>query len=163
MANLNPFIKSTSNTDIAQPPMEVKLKKLHPNAVIPQHAHIGDFCKDLTAVDVEYDPVKDCFVYHTGIAIEVPIGYVAMVFARSSNRNTDAYLPNAVGIIDSGYRGEILVSYKNRTKNDKIQPYNVGDRIAQIAILPYPQFDFIKTEELTNTERGQGGHGSTGK
>lgn len=179
----------------------VKIKKLHKDAVIPKYAKTGDYCMDITAIKGEYDSKRDCYVYHTGLAFEIPKGYGMFLLPRSSNRNTEAYMTNHVGVIDSGYRGELLVCFKNRTsatitnallniaecftlinskdfsvkilelissiKNkDYVKenaPYKAGDRIAQIVILPYPQIKFIEVEELSESERGEGGHGSTGK
>ena len=147
--------------------MEVKIKKLVEGAVIPSYAKPGDAGLDLTAVRYDYKKDIDCHVYGTGIAVEIPEGYVGLVYPRSSNRKTDAYMPNSVGIIDSGYRGEIMVSFKLRDyKEGQIQqlfkPYEVGDRIAQLIIVPYPKIEFKVVDELSTTERGEGGHGSTG-
>lgn len=145
--------------------MEVKLKKLVEEAVIPAYAKPGDAGMDLTATSVEFDASTDNYIYHTGIAIEIPEGYVGLVFPRSSNRKTNAYMTNHVGVIDSGYRGEIMLTYKNRNANNTFadKPYSAGDRVGQIIILPYPQILFVEVTELSETERGEGGHGSTGK
>lgn len=144
--------------------MEVKLKKLVEEAVIPTYAKPGDAGMDLTAISVAFDASNDNYIYHTGIAIEIPEGYVGLIFPRSSNRKTNAYMTNHVGVIDSGYRGEIMLTYKNRsginTYADK--PYSAGDRVGQIIIMPYPQIYFVEVTELSKTERGTGGHGSTG-
>lgn len=144
--------------------MEVKLKKLVEEAVIPTYAKPGDAGMDLTATSVEFDASTDNYIYHTGIAIEIPEGYVGLVFPRSSNRKTNAYMTNHVGVIDSGYRGEIMLTYKNRNSNNTFadKPYSVGDRVGQIIILPYPEILFVEVTELSETERGEGGHGSTG-
>jgi len=151
--------------DAAAKELVIKTKVLHPDAVIPAYAKPGDAGMDLTAVAIEYDAENDWYVYHTGIALEIPQGYVGMVYPRSSNRKTDSYMPNHVGIIDSGYRGEVLVTYKNRddSRNNIKAPYITGERIAQIIIMPYPKVNFVEVEELSETERGEGGHGSTGK
>lgn len=140
----------------------VKFKRLHKDAVIPQYAREGDFCKDITAVDVEYNGDMDCFIYKTGFAVEIPQGYGLLIFPRSSNRKTEFLFPNSVGIIDSGYRGEICVTFKARDMHDFNQPYQVGDRIAQMVLIPYPKFAFVEVDELSDSERGTGGHGSTG-
>lgn len=141
--------------------MEVKIKKLDPKAVIPKYAKLGDAGMDLTAISCEHDDYEN-FVYGTGLAIEIPKGYVGLVFPRSSNRKTDAYMTNHVGVIDSGYRGEIMITYKNRGTAASI-PYHEGDRVAQLIIIPYPTINLVEVEELSETERGEGGHGSTGK
>lgn len=143
--------------------MVVNIKKLNSNAVIPAYAKQGDAGMDLVAISCNYDASIDCHVYGTGLAVEIPEGYVGLIFPRSSNRKTDAYLPNSVGVIDSGYRGEIMVSFKNRDENFKINPYELGDKVAQLIIMPYPLIKFKEVNELSKTERGEGGHGSTGK
>ena len=161
--------------------MQVKVKKLNENAVIPKYAHFGtDMGADITCIGVEYDAEKDRFIYHTGLAFEVPQGYGMLIFPRSSNTKTEAYLPNSVGILDSSYRGELMFIYKLRdnlrsTINmfdskyreeylmNNYAPYKVGDRIGQIVIIPYPIIEYIESEELSDTERGTGGFGSTGK
>ena len=140
--------------------MEVKIKKLREDAVIPTYAKPGDAGMDLVAVSYEMQGANH--VYGTGLALEIPKGYVGLIYPRSSNRKTNAYLPNHVGIIDSGYRGEIMVTYKNRDGSMTSKPYEVGDKLAQIIIMPYPTVEFIEVDKLTETERGEGGHGSTG-
>ncbi|MBO7692991.1 MAG: dUTP diphosphatase [Acholeplasmatales bacterium] len=143
--------------------MIVKIKKLNENAVIPSYAKKGDAGMDLTATSYEYDENHKNHIYGTGLAIEIPEGYVGLVFPRSSNRKTSAYLTNHVGIIDSGYRGEIMLTFKDRDAlMIDMQPYAIGDRIGQIMILPYPQIVFTEVETLSSSERGTGGHGSTG-
>ena len=94
----------------------VYVKKLNENAVLPTYANNGDMCMDLTAVDVEYNEEEDSYIYHTGLAMEVPLGYGINLFPRSKNVKTDCYLANSVGKVDAyGYRNEVLVIYKNRT------------------------------------------------
>lgn len=180
------FISNEKNKSL-----EVKIKKLHKDAVIPFYTKEGDMGMDLTAVDVEYNQEIDCYVYHTGLAFELPKGYGMLIFPRSSNRKTDVYMPNSVGILDEKYRDELLVCFKNRTSFkinsvlNKIKialsnvcnsmgihfnfelsnieaPYEIGDRIAQIVILPYPYINFLEVDELSKDSRG-GGFGSTGK
>jgi len=146
--------------------LEVKIKKLDELAIIPYYAKECDAGMDLTAIKYEYDIKNNCHVYHTGLAIEIPFGYVGLIFPRSSNRKTEVYLPNSVGIIDSGYRGEILVCYKDRdvTIDSELNiPYDVNDRIAQLMILPYPQIEFLEVKELSETKRVDGCFGSSGK
>ena len=93
--------------------------------------------------------------------MEIPKGYVGLVFPRSSIRNQDLILSNCVGVIDSGYRGELQATFKKTNGLDSLK-YKVGERGAQIVILPYPQIRMIESNELSNTERGEGGFGSTG-
>ena len=142
--------------------MIVKIKKLHENAVIPAYAKPGDAGLDLTATSVVTDEYGNV-VYGTGLAIEIPFGYAGLLFPRSSNSKTDLYLTNHVGVVDSGYRGEIMFKYRplDGILNSKI--YQVGERVGQIVILPYPAVSFEEVEQLSDTERGKGGYGSTGK
>ena len=145
--------------------MKVKIKKLREDAVIPTYAKPGDAGMDLTAVDIHYDEYHNV-IYKTGLAFEIPEGYVGLIFPRSSNRKTDMFLTNSVGVIDSGYRGEVMVSFKHRdheVNNKSLPIYNAGDRVAQLIIMPYPPIEFIEVNELSETERGEGGHGSTGR
>lgn len=142
--------------------MQIKIKKTLPNAVIPTYAHDTDAGLDLTAASVHYDKELDCWIYDTGIAIEIPEGYVGLVFPRSSNRKTNYYLTNHVGVIDSGYRGSITASFKGRDWNNSQAPYNLGDRIVQLIIMPYPKIEFNEVDTLSNSDRGNNGHGSTG-
>ena len=121
---------------------------------------------DITCTSFEYDAKNDCFMYHTGLAFEVPEGYVMLIFPRSSNRKTNYYLTNSVGVLDSGYRGELMFAFKKRDDNRENYnepPYKVGERIGQIMILPYPQIKMLEVADLANSERGTGGFGSTGK
>lgn len=150
--------------------MEVRIKKFHPDAVIPKYAKTGDAGMDLTAVTKSYD-CDGNIVYGTGLAFEIPEGYVGLVFPRSSLSRLDIALSNCVGVIDSGYRGEVTVKFKpamlfNREQRPIIlnnRSYEVGERVAQIIIIPYPQITFIEADELSETERGTGGYGSSGK
>lgn len=149
--------------------LNVKIKKLVPEAVIPTYAKPGDAGMDLKATSYKYDREINCHVYGTGIAIEIPEGYVGRVFPRSSNRKTDCYLTNSVGVIDAGYRGEIMVSFKDRDALTRdvipnlVKPYEIGDKVCQLMIMPFPYVKFTEVEELSKTERGEGGHGSTGR
>lgn len=140
--------------------MKVKVKKLVENAVIPTYAKPGDAGLDLTATSV--DIKGDKVTYGCGLAIEIPTGYVGLLFPRSSNAKKDLLLTNSVGVIDSGYRGEVtavFVIYDD--KEESI--YKVGERFAQLVILPYPEIELEEAEELSVTERGSKGYGSTGK
>ena len=138
--------------------INVKVKKLDPNAVIPTYAKNGDAGMDLVITSIISENTLD-ISYGFGISMEIPEGFVGLVFPRSSIRKYDLVLSNAVGVIDSGYRGELQATFKKNGLNK----YEVGDRGAQIMIVPYPQIEFEEVEELSNTERGEGGFGSTGK
>lgn len=140
--------------------VEVKIKKLDPNAVIPSYSKPGDAGMDLT-ITREIENTSSSVSYGFGIAMEIPSGYVGLVFPRSSVRNQDLLLSNCVGVIDSGYRGEIQATFKKTNGLDSIK-YKVGDRGAQIIVLPYPTVLIKEVDELSSTERGEGGFGSTG-
>jgi len=140
--------------------MFVKIKKLHNNAVVPQYAKAGDAGMDLVATEV-IDGYGFSVTYGTGLAMEIPEGFVGLVFPRSSIRKYDLSLTNCVGVIDSGYRGEIQATFRKEAGIPS-KRYDVGDKIAQMIILPYPSIQFIETDELSDTERGEGGFGSTG-
>jgi dUTP pyrophosphatase len=144
--------------------MEVRIKRLKPNAVIPTYAKEGDAGMDLVATSIISETTTDV-TYGTGLAMEIRDGFVGLVFPRSSIRKYDLALTNCVGVIDSGYRGEIQATFKktNWLKGNESEKYQIGDRIAQIIIIPHPQIEFYEVDELSDTERGDGGFGSTGK
>lgn len=155
--------------------MEVKIKKLHKNAVIPSYAKDGDAGMDLTATSKWYDESGNV-CYGTQLAFEIPNGYAGLLFPRSSNTKKDLILGNSVGVIDSGYRGEVVFKFKlimNCQKVEKakcdgadgfdLDTYSVGDRIGQIVIMPVPKIEFIEVDELSSSDRGIGGFGSSGK
>lgn len=141
--------------------MKVKVKKLNDKAVIPNYAKIGDAGMDLVATSKQTDNYRN-IVYGTGLAFEIPPGYVGLIFPRSSLSKYSIMLTNCVGVIDSGYRGEVMFKFKPLYKEFNVD-YNVGDRIGQIIIMPYPQIELEEVDELTETDRGIGGYGSTGK
>lgn len=140
--------------------MKVKLKKLNENVKLPVYAKTGDAGLDIKATRIESEN-NYSITYGTDLCIEIPFGYVGLVFPRSSVRNYDLILSNCVGVIDSGYRGEIMATFK-KTKLDGMY-YDVDDKVMQIIILPYPSIEFEFTDELSETERGEGGFGHTGK
>lgn len=142
--------------------MEVKIKKLHAAAVIPSYSKLGDAAMDLTAISIEKDDDGNA-VYGTGLAIEIPDGYVGLLFPRSSNSKTHLYLTNHVGVIDSGYRGEIKFKFRPINGFVDARVYAKYDRVGQLIILPYPQIELVESDELSDSERGDGGFGSTGK
>ncbi len=140
--------------------MKVKLKKLNENVKLPVYAKTGDAGLDIKATRIESEN-NYSITYGTDLCIEVPFGYVGLIFPRSSIRNYDLSLSNCVGVVDSGYRGEIMATFK-KTKLDGMY-YDVDDKIMQIIILPYPSIEFEFVDELSETERGEGGFGHTGK
>jgi dUTP pyrophosphatase len=142
--------------------MIVKIKKLHENAVIPVYSKPGDAGLDLVATSIDDDSYNN-IIYGTGLAIEIPEGHVGLLYPRSSNSKTDLYLTNHVGVIDSGYRGEIMFKFRPINGIEDAFIYAVGDRVGQLIIIPYPSIEFVETEELSDSDRGDGGFGSTGK
>ena len=167
--------------------MQVNIKKLHPDAVIPVYATPGDAGLDLTAiskrVETGVDDNGEYIEYGTGLAIEIPEGHVGLIFPRSSISKKDQFLANAVGVIDSGYRGEIKLRFKLEQQFDALtfwespgilnyetdgrsyyaNIYAVGDKIGQLIVMPYPQVELVEVAELASSDRGEGGFGSTGK
>ena len=141
--------------------MRVRIKKLNENAVIPSYAKDGDAGMDLVATRIISNTTFDVS-YGTDLAMEIPNGFVGLVFPRSSIRKYELALSNSVGVIDSGYRGEIQATFKKTNGLDSLS-YKVGDRIAQIMIIPHPPIEFKEVDDLSETERGDGGFGSTGK
>jgi dUTP pyrophosphatase len=140
--------------------MKVKIKKLHPDAVIPSYSKPGDAGMDLVSISETWNDDNSMVTYDTGIAMEIPEGFVGLVFPRSSISKTSLNLSNSVGVIDSGYRGPIMLKFRYLEEG---MVYNVGERVGQIIILPHPEIQFEEVDELSNTDRGTGGFGSTGK
>lgn len=166
--------------------MKVKTKIIDVNINTPKltYSKEGDAGIDLTATSKWYDDNGNvCF--GTNRAFEIPKGFVGLLFPRSSNANKDLILSNSVGILDSGYRGEVMLKFKYgehserlannilagiqksfKAKGDykyqKFNDYQIGDRIGQIIILPYPKIEFEEVENLSDSDRGVGGYGSTG-
>lgn len=140
--------------------MIVKFRKLHPDAVAPQRMTEGAAGFDLTASHHTFDSTTGTYCYDTSVAIEIPSGYVGLLFPRSSVFKTVMSLSNCVGVIDSDYRGSIRLRFYG---SDVTRPYGIGDRIGQLVIMPIPQVQFVEADELSDTERGEGGFGSSGK
>lgn len=143
--------------------MQIRIKKSHPNAVIPSYATEGDAGMDLIAVEVvkENDWIQ---WFNTGLQIEIPENYMGLIFPRSSISKKALSLANSVGIIDSGYRGDIQVRFNKIPHEFNILQcgYNIGDKIAQLVIVPIPTIELIEVEELSISQRGEGGFGHTG-
>lgn len=144
--------------------MKVKIKKLNENAIIPTYGTEYSAGADLYALldsTVEIAPHETTFI-HTGISVEIPEGYCGLVFARSSMGAKRGLAPaNKVGVIDADYRGEIMVALHNHS--EKIANVEPGERVAQLAIVPFLKAEFEEADELSDTVRGNGGFGSTGK
>ena len=150
--------------------LDVKIKKLHRDAIIPKYETVGSVGMDLTATSKKYDEYGNV-VFGTGISIQLPDGYYADLRPRSSISKYDLVLANSVGTIDSDYRGELILKFKPTLRKstwnngvyetDEVKEYEIGDRIAQLVILPYPKVSFVEVDDLSDTERGTGGFGST--
>ena len=143
--------------------MKIKIKKLNENAKMPQYGTAYSAGADLYSVEDKtvIMPHKTVFI-GTGLAMEIPQGYVGLIFARSGLACKRSLAPaNKVGVIDSDYRGEIKVALHNHSDEEQI--IEKGERVAQISIIPYLAVQYEESAELDDTERGQGGFGSTGK
>lgn len=144
--------------------MEIKFKKLDPRAVAPVRANNTDAGFDLVATNITTE-INECgqliLVYHTGLALEIPEGYFALLVPRSSISKKSLTLTNCSGVIDAGYRGEIMAKFRSTT--DVVPAvYKEGERFAQLLILPVPEVTFKEAFELSDSERGENGYGSTG-
>jgi|688.fasta_scaffold00112_66 dUTP pyrophosphatase len=144
--------------------LQVKIKKLHKNAIIPSYAKEGDAAMDITATEVNYD--NQYVSYKTGIAIEIPEGFVGLLFPRSSISKKELLLCNSVGVIDSGYRGELEFRFKlvgNGVLASGVRNiYSPGERVGQLMVIPHPYVKFVEVEQLSETSRNDSGFGSTG-
>jgi dUTP pyrophosphatase len=170
--------------------MKVKIKRLHPDAIIPKYAKKGDAGLDLTAVTISNNR-DGVITVGTGLAVEIPEGYFGMIVPRSSIYKTNHRLINCVGIIDSGYRGELMFKFEmsptsvfilreldlhiNQGKSEPTVSestiaefasskvaYEIGDRVGQLLIMPYPAIEFVEGD-LEDSDRGGNGFGSSGK
>lgn len=142
--------------------MKVKFKKLNGLAQSPSRSNKGDAGFDLVASSIEH-PLGSTGVFVeicTGISVEIPTGHVGLVFPRSSITKTKHFLRNSVGVIDSGYRGEIKLRF---SLDESPSSYQIGDKVAQIIFIKLPTVELIEVEELSTSDRGTGGFGSSGK
>ena len=142
---------------------KVKFVKLNPNAIVPSYGTAFAAGADLYALpdgDIEIKAGETVLI-HTGIAMQIPNGYAGFIFARSGIATKRGLAPaNKVGVIDSDYRGEIMVALHNHSNTT--QQIASGERVAQMVIMPYITADFTECETLDDTTRGEGGFGSTG-
>ena len=144
--------------------MELKIKKLHPQAILPTYGSAGAAGADLYALPdgepVVINPGETVFI-HTGLSMAIPEGYVGLNFARSGLASKQGLAPaNKVGVIDSDYRGELMVALHNHSDTPRtVEP---GDRVAQFLIMPVITAHFTEVDTLDETQRGAGGFGSTG-
>lgn len=144
--------------------MVINFKKLSNEAKAPYKAHSSDAGFDLSAASFSIDD-KGLFVYGTGVAVDIPEGYVGKLYPRSSIAKYGLALTNGVGIIDAGYHGEILMKFRptESVREGLESIYQIGDRIGQLVIEKLPDVEMVETEYLGESERGVGGYGSTGK
>lgn len=141
--------------------MKIKIKKINPFAIAPTKAHATDAGFDLYATSKTYDNDGNV-VYGCGLAFEIPKGYMGLIFPRSSNAKKSLLLSNSVGVIDAGYRGEVTAKFKRLYPISQGE-YAIGERFAQLIVMPIPAVEFEEAEELSESERGVGGYGSSGK
>ena len=141
--------------------ISLKYKKIDRLAVAPIQSE-GNAGLDLTAIHVEHN--CGFHEYDTGIAVEIPEGYMGLLFPRSSISKTNLILANSVGLVDSSYRGTIRFRFKDirNTSKSKQNIYKLGDKVGQLVVLPYPTIHLIESNELSETSRGEKGFGSTG-
>ncbi len=144
--------------------LQVKIKKLNEKAILPTYGSPYSAGADLYACideDIIVEPGKTVFV-KTGLAMEIPVGFAAFIYARSGLACKKGLAPaNKVGVVDCDYRGEVMVALHNHS--DEARTVSVGERIAQLVIAPYYTADFCECDELSDTVRGEGGFGSTGR
>jgi len=155
-------MKLTTDTNgLSLVDMKVKIKRLHENAVIPRRAKNGDAGLDIVATSKD---IQELYTeYGTGIQLELPPNHVGLLFPRSSISNKVQMLSNSVGVIDENYRGEIKFRFRDRFGATTKNTYDIGDRIGQLIIIPYPEVELEEVDELSETERGTGAYGSSGK
>jgi|SRR5690625_2393501 len=141
--------------------IELKIKRLHKNAVLPEYGTKGAACFDIHCIEGGIVEAKDAAIFHTGLAFEIPEGWAMLIYSRSGHGfRHGVRLANTTGVIDSDYRGELMV----KLANDGGCAYTVeaGERIAQAMLIPVPAVNLEVVEELSDTERGDNGLGSTG-
>lgn len=148
--------------------MKVKIKKLTDNAITPTYGTSGAACFDIYVSEVPYEKIwsDEPVMCGTGLSFEVPDGHVMLIFSRSGHGfNNDVRLANCTGVIDSDYRGELKVKLTCDINSsiDSVLSIAIGDRIAQAMIIPFEQVQFEVVDELSPTDRGTNGFGSTGK
>jgi len=139
----------------------LRFKKLSNKAVVPSYSTEGDAGLDLVATNLR--KTKEYWEYGTALAVQIPKGMVGLLFPRSSISKTSHSLRNSVGVIDSGYRGEIKLRMSALEYAKAGHPYKIGDRIAQLILFEYPTMEIIEVDNLDESARGDGGFGSTGE
>lgn len=142
--------------------LTLKVKRLTDTAKLPTYAHDGDACFDLYADSITYDASNETYEITTGIAVDIPVGYAFMIYSRSGHAfKHDMRLANCVAVIDQGFHGQIKV----KLTHDRCISYQPepGDRIAQAMLIPVPVVTFEEVDSLSESDRGAGGFGSSGK
>lgn len=155
--------------------VDVKIKPLSPDAKCPKYVSDGSAGLDFTAVSVDYETETQTVLYHTGWAVEIPMGYVGLLFPKSGVYKKTMRLTNCVGVIDSDYRGEVCARFENNTNaflhnldeerffkrfgKTKRNDYYLGEAIIQLVVVPIPRVNILVAEELSETERGEKGFG----
>jgi len=152
--------KKQQETETTMEPIKIKFVKMFEDAKAPQQGHFGDAGFDLHVHSIEPIKGENAVIIHSGIRVEIPYGYQGELRARSSVHKTNSILSNGVGTIDAGYRGEVMAVYYC---NGDMEPFKVGERFAQLVIMPAPAVEYVEVEELSASERGENGYGSTGK
>lgn len=144
--------------------MKVKIKKVDHNAIIPIKAHAADAGFDLYCTNTAVDYKKQQLICRTGLAFEIPEGYAGLLFPCRSVSSKPLMMDHSVGVINSGCRGEVTVRFFITNMMEfYTNDYQAGDRIAQLIIIPYPEIEFEETDSLSESDRGTGGYGSTGR
>lgn len=140
--------------------MKVKIKPLVEGVKIPEYGTEGSAGMDLVATSKRLG-TEGYLEFGTSLSFAIPEGFVGLIFPRSSISKKNMQLCNAVGIIDSDFRGEVTFRFKPSTAGRL--PYEVGDKVGQMIIMPYPKIEFEEVEDLDETVRGENGYGSTGE
>lgn len=145
--------------DLKEELMKIKIKKLDERAKVPTKANPGDAGYDLYATEVGINKDIGYFEVKTGLAFEIPKGHVGYIFPRSSISKKKLFLSNSVGVVDSGYRGEVTFRFKPTNVGSGL--YEEGDRVGQLIVMPIPEIEFEVVKNLSETQRGSGGYGSS--
>lgn len=156
------MINALELTGVNKMTLTLKVKRLTETAKLPTYAHDGDACFDLYADTIVYDASNETYEITTGIAVDIPSGYTLMIYSRSGHAfKYDMRLANCVAVIDQGFHGLIKV----KLTHDRCISYQpvIGDRIAQAMLIQVPVVAFEDVDSLSESERGEGGLGSSGK
>ncbi len=158
---INACLDGSIQVDWFDTTIPIKVLRISDSAKLPTKAHPTDAGYDLYA-NLVYNNEYSQLVCTTGLAFEIPVGYVGLLFPRSSLHKYNLSLSNAVGVIDSGYRGEVSFVFNYTDSKAFSKVYEAGDRIGQLIILPYPEVSFTLVDSLSESSRGAKGLGSSG-